>query len=267
MILTTCPAEYVRVPFANDNLLAIPKTNRDDPSKSESIPASLDLDYLLASSIFATGWAALDLAGFQPGDSVAVFGAGPVGLMAVYSAIRRGASRVFLLDDNRQRLSVAGGLGAMPIDLTKSDPITKVLREEPEGVVRTVDCIGIEAASQQQQEEDKVLQNMIAITKTTGGIGRVGTFKGSNSSSPSAWQLILPTFQIVFSSFLRKGAQVRTGAIDSALIAPKLIEMVSAGKAKPSFIVSSTISVEEAPQFYERVSRHLETKAVIKFSS
>jgi threonine dehydrogenase-like Zn-dependent dehydrogenase len=95
----------------------------------------------------------------------------------------------------------------------------------------------------------------------------VGTFKASNSSSSSAWQLILPTFQIAFSGFLRKGAQVRTGAIDSTLIAPKLIEMVSTGKAKPSFIVSSIISLEEAPQFYERASRHLETKVVIKFSS
>lgn len=266
MVLTNCPAEYVRVPFANDNLFAIPQTNRDDPSKSESTPASLDLDYLLASSIFATGWAALDLAGFQPGDSVAVFGAGPVGLMAVYSAILRGASRVFLIDDNRQRLSVADGLGAMPIDLTHSDPITKILRQEPEGVVRSVDCVGIEAASLLQQEEDKVLENMTGITKAAGGIGRVGTFKGSNSSSPSAWQLLLPTFQIAFSGFLRKGAQVRTGAIDSTSIAPKLIEMISAGKAKPSFIVSSIIGVEEAPQFYERASRHLETKVVIKFS-
>ncbi|KAJ5454110.1 GroES-like protein [Penicillium daleae] len=251
-LTTGCQAEYVRVPFANDNLFPIPQATDEAPSKSTL--ANPDLDYLLASSIFATGWGALDLAGYQPGDSVAVFGAGPIGLMAVYSAMLRGASRVFLVDGDRRRLSVAEGLGAMPIDLTHSDPITKILRQESDGVLRSVDCVGTEAAHQLQLRDDKVLENMTAITKIGGGIGRVGTFKATGDAlSTSPWHFLFPTFQ--------------SGAIDSTLVAPQLIEMISQGKAKPSFIVSSIISVDEAPQFYERASQHLETKVVIKFSS
>jgi threonine dehydrogenase-like Zn-dependent dehydrogenase len=251
------------VPFANDNLYPIPQNDADSLKSSVT---DLDLDYLLATGIFATGWGALDLSGFQPGDSVAIFGAGPIGLMAVYSAILRGASRVFLIDGDRQRLSIAEGLGAMPIDLTHSEPISKILRQEPDGVFRSVDCVGIEAATKLHRTEDKVLQNMTAITKDGGGIGRVGTFKTtSNSSSTSPWQFLLPNFQLAVSGLFKKDPQVRSGVIDSALIAPKLIEMISKGKARPSFIVSSIIDVNEAPQFYERASQHLETKVVIRF--
>ncbi|OKP08326.1 S-(hydroxymethyl)glutathione dehydrogenase [Penicillium subrubescens] len=262
-LTTGCQAGYVRVPFANDNLYPIPQNDADSLKSSVT---DLDLDYLLATGIFATGWGALDLSGFQPGDSVAIFGAGPIGLMAVYSAILRGASRVFLIDGDRQRLSIAEGLGAMPIDLTHSEPISKILRQEPDGVFRSVDCVGIEAATKLHRTEDKVLQNMTAITKDGGGIGRVGTFKTtSNSSSTSPWQFLLPNFQLAVSGLFKKDPQVRSGVIDSALIAPKLIEMISKGKARPSLIVSSIIDVNEAPQFYERASQHLETKVVIRF--
>ncbi|OOQ83661.1 alcohol dehydrogenase [Penicillium brasilianum] len=261
---TGCQAEYVRVPFANDNLFPIP--SQVDNGSSKSLVENIDIDYLLASSIFATGWGALDLAGYQPGDSVAIFGAGPIGLMAIYSAILRGATRIFLVDGDLQRLSIAEGLGAMPIDLRYSDPIAKILRQEPAGVLRSVDCVGIEAANKLQLREDKVLQKMTAITKVDGGIGRLGKFQ-ADSSSTSPWQFLLPTFQVAMSGFFKKGPRVRSGAIDSALIAPQLIEMISKGKAKPSFIVSSIIGLNEAPQFYERASQHLETKVVIKFPS
>jgi threonine dehydrogenase-like Zn-dependent dehydrogenase len=188
--------------------------------------------------------------------------------MAVYSAILRGATRIFLVDGDLQRLSIAEGLGAMPIDLRYSDPIAKILRQEPDGILRSVDCVGIEAANRLQLREDIVLQNMTAITRFGGGIGRLGKFQEmTDSSSTSPWHYILPTFQLAMSGFFKKGPQVRSGAIDSTLIAPQLIDMISKGKAKPSFIVSSIIGVKEAPQFYERASQHLETKVVIKFPS
>ncbi|KAJ5152742.1 uncharacterized protein N7482_009220 [Penicillium canariense] len=262
---TGCQAEYVRVPSANDNLFLVPQ-NSDAPSNPP--PQNLDYDYLLASSIFAMGWEALDLAGYQPGDSVAVFGAGPIGLMAVYSAVLRGASRVFLIDGDRQTLSVAEGLGAMPIDLVHSDPVAKILRQVPDGATRSVDCVGIEAANRLQLTEDKILQNMMEITKVGGGIGRVGTYQDpGNRSYTLRWQDLLPTFQFVMSGFFKQGPPVRSGAIDATLAAPKLMEMISKGEAKPSFILSSIIGLEEVSQFYERASQRLETKVVIKFPS
>jgi threonine dehydrogenase-like Zn-dependent dehydrogenase len=254
-------AEYIRVPLANDNLFPIPD---DGPSKSGV--TDLDLDYLLATGIFATGWGSLDLSGFQPGDSVAVFGAGPIGLMAVYAAMLRGASRVFLIDGDRRRLAIAGGLGAMPIDLTHSEPVEEILRQEPNGVLRSVDCVGVDAANKLQLTEDEVLQIMTAITRDRGGIGRVGLSKSTNNSlSSSPWQFHLLNIQLAMFGFFKKDPQIRSGAINPAQIAPKLIEMISKGKARPSFIVSSIVDVSEAPQFYERVNQHLETKVVIKF--
>ena len=175
----------------------------------------------------------------------------------VYSAILRGAPRVFFIDGNRQRLLVAEGLGAMPIDQTHSEAAARILRQESGGVLRSVDCVEIEASSRLQLREDKVLQDMTAITKIGGGIGRVGALKASDSSSTSPWQFLLPTFQFAISGSFKKGPQVRSGAIDLTLIAPKLIEMISKGKARTSFIVSSIIGVEEAPQFYERAIQHL----------
>ena len=83
-MILTMSAEFVRIPFADRSLVKL-----DDNSLG-------DKEYLPLSDIFPTGWDSLDQAGFQPGDSVAIFGAGPIGLMAAYSAIIRGASKVRL---------------------------------------------------------------------------------------------------------------------------------------------------------------------------
>lgn len=249
------------MPLANNNLFPIP-----DDGSSKSGVTDLDLDYLLATGIFATGWGALDLSGFQPGDSVAIFGAGAIGLMAVYSAMLRSASRVFLIDGDRRRLAIAEGLGAMPIDFTHSEPIEEILRQEPNGVLRSVDCVGIDASNKFRLTEDEVLQTMTDITKGGGGIGRVGLSEYmDNSLSSSPWQFHLRNIQLAMFRSFKKDPQVRSGAISSAQIAPVLIEMISKGKARPSFIVSSIVDINEAPQFYERANQHLETKVVIKF--
>ncbi|KAJ5691962.1 GroES-like protein [Penicillium macrosclerotiorum] len=263
-ILEDYPAEYVRVPFADDNLLAVPQSQHLDSTQNSS--DDIALDYLLASSVFPAGWGALDLAGYQPGDSVAVFGAGPIGLMAVYSAILQGSSRVYLLDSDRRRLSVGEGMGAMPIDFTQSDPVSRVRRQEAAGILRVVDCIGIESTIETRASlEDKILEYMMGIVAENGSIGRVAVAKPMNQSvGISIWRAFIPTFQFSLSGIFEEGPQVQSGVVDPALLAPRLIEMVSKRLARPSFIVSSLISVEETPQFYQRASRNLETKVVLK---
>jgi len=78
-----------------------------------------EYDYLFSSDIWATAWACLDWSGFQAGESVAVFGAGPVGLLCAYSAILRGASKVYLVDHNQSRLDKGATIGAIPINFTQ----------------------------------------------------------------------------------------------------------------------------------------------------
>ena len=77
-------AQYIRIPYADFNALKLP------PGKEH------EADFILLADIFPTGWHGVTLSGFQPGETIAVFGGGPVGLMAAYSAVFRGASRVFV---------------------------------------------------------------------------------------------------------------------------------------------------------------------------
>ncbi|KAK7177617.1 alcohol dehydrogenase protein, partial [Paraphaeosphaeria sporulosa] len=134
-----CQDEYVVVLYADYSLWTIPSNG--------AVNASKEVDYLLILDMFATGWTALTYAGFQAGDTVAVFGAGEVGLFCAYSAILRGASRVYVVDWIPQRLALAESIGAIPISLNGSDlsAVEQILRLEPQGPTRSVDCVGYEA--------------------------------------------------------------------------------------------------------------------------
>src|SRR5699024_5627047 len=90
------PAEYLRVPFAHYNCVPLPAGDEHES------------DFALLADIFPTGYHSTELAGVRPGDTVAVYGAGPVGLMAAYSALLKGASRVFAVDRVPGRLNLAG---------------------------------------------------------------------------------------------------------------------------------------------------------------
>ncbi|HSR23228.1 MAG TPA: alcohol dehydrogenase catalytic domain-containing protein, partial [Candidatus Eisenbacteria bacterium] len=97
-------AEYLRVPFADFNCLPLPPG------------AEHEADFAMLADIFPTGYHGCELAGVSPGESVAVYGGGPVGLMAAYSALLRGASRVFVVDRVPERLGKAEQIGAVPIN-------------------------------------------------------------------------------------------------------------------------------------------------------
>ncbi|KAL2827733.1 hypothetical protein BDW59DRAFT_179016 [Aspergillus cavernicola] len=241
-----CQAEYVRVPFADDSLIPVPVNASTDPSTL--------MDYLFVSDIFATGWTVLDFAGFQPGDTVAVFGAGPVGLLAAYSAMLRGASKVYSVDHVQARLGLAESIGAIPINFNQSDPVEQILAHEPGGVTRSVDCVGYEAVNAQGQIElGVVLRNMMDVTSDYGGIGVVGVYLGDEQTSMSMTQ------------FWRKALTMGSGIVLPLQHATELVNLIANGRASPSFIVSSTIGIEDVPEYYRRFDQHLETKVVIQF--
>ncbi|GKT61181.1 alcohol dehydrogenase protein [Colletotrichum tofieldiae] len=251
-------AEYARVPFADTNLIPIPLTH-------ETANSTIEHDYLTVSDIFATGWAGIDYSGFQPGDSVAVFGAGPVGLLSAYSAILRGASKVYVVDHVEERLELAASIGAIPINFAKNDPVAQILAREPRGVMRTVDCVGMEALDTSlEMDESVVVQQMVDVVHFGGGIGQLGVYK-SQESSPGApyGSTMSPTIPFPISTFFAKGLSFRTGAVDPKKYAPLLIDLINSGKAHPSFVISAVVGIEAVPEYYSRFNAKKETKVAI----
>lgn len=124
------------------------------------------------------GWHGIEISGFQPGDSVAVFGAGPVGLMAAYSAQLRGASKVFVVDRVPERLQAAARIGAIPINFAKADAVDQIISLNGEMVARSIDAVGYQAVGTDNSSEQPniVLENMIRVTRACGGLGIPGLY-------------------------------------------------------------------------------------------
>lgn len=124
-------AEYVRVPYADFNALVLPPGTEHEE------------DFALLADIFPTGYHGVVISGFKAGESIAVFGAGPVGLMAAYSAKLLGASDVYVVDRVPERLAKAKEIGCTPIDFTKGDAVKQIIDARGGRLVdRGVDAVG-----------------------------------------------------------------------------------------------------------------------------
>lgn len=246
--------------FADDNLIPIPLTK-------ETTNATLEQDYLTISDIFATSWTGLDFSGFEPGDTVAVFGAGPVGLLAAYSAMIRGASKVFVVDYVQARLDRAASIGAIPINFVDSSPVDQILAYEPDGVMRSVDCVGIEALNATLQHEPHILlDQMVNVTHVGGGIGQIGVYMAQDDSAGSPLgSTFSPIAQFPLSTFFGKRLRFQAGPVDPKHLAPMLVDLIHSGKASPHFIGSATINIDQVPEYYERFNNHEEIKVFIQF--
>ena len=129
-------AEYLRVPFADFNCLVLPPGEQNEA------------DYSLLADIFPTGYHGAELAGVKPGESVAVYGAGPVGLMAAYSCVIRGAAEVYSVDHVKERLDKAEEIGAIPINYDESDPVQQIKdMRDGQGTDKGIDAVGYQATS------------------------------------------------------------------------------------------------------------------------
>ena len=126
-------AEKVRVPFANVGLVKIPENVADEQA-------------ILISDIFPTGYQGADMADIKPGDTVAVFGCGPVGLFAIWSAMLLGAGRVFAVDRLEDRLEMAQSLGAEAVNFEQEDPVETLRRlTGGSGPDRIIDAVGVDS--------------------------------------------------------------------------------------------------------------------------
>jgi len=166
-------AQYLRIPYADFNALKLPPGTEHEA------------DFALLADIFPTGWHGISLSGFQPGESVAIFGAGPVGLMAAYSATLRGASKVFVVDRVPERLEAARKIGCVPVDFSKGDAVKSIIEKNGGMVDRSVDAVGYQATGEGTQEVPNiVIEQCIAVTRATGGVGVPGLYVPSDPGAP-----------------------------------------------------------------------------------
>ncbi len=267
-------AEYVRVPFADFNCLKLPGTPGD----------AWEDDFLLLSDVFPTGYHGAEMAGVQPGKSVAVFGAGPVGMLAAYSSILKGASEVYLVDHVQARLDKAKEIGAIPIDFTAGDPVEQIMEmrksnpgisrswrrgeEKMAGVMCGVDAVGYQALKTSdpgQQHAMQVMHDLIRVVNPTGRIGVVGVYlpsdPGGFDEPAKHGEYMIPLGKI-----FEKGIDLGTGQTPVKQYNMYLRDLIVAGKAKPSFIVSHHLSLAEAPSAYDKFDKRIEgyTKVILR---
>ncbi|KAL8824136.1 MAG: hypothetical protein Q9191_005274 [Dirinaria sp. TL-2023a] len=267
-------AQYLRVPFADFNALILPPGTKHESS------------FALLADIFPTGWHGLTLSHFSPGESVAVFGAGPVGLMAAYSASLRGAARVFVIDRVPERLAAADKIpGCEGIDFGKVDAVEEILKRNGGMVDRSIDCVGYQASGKEGSEvPNVVMEQCIMVTRPTGGIGVPGLYVPSDPGAvdeDSKRGMMRLSFGKLFEKKISvagderkmgekanqklQGLTIGTGQCNVKKYNRYLRDMIISGQADPSFVVSHEIAIEEAPTAYEKFDKRIEgyTKVLI----
>jgi threonine dehydrogenase-like Zn-dependent dehydrogenase len=248
-------AECLRVPFADFNCLLLPP----DAEEKEN-------DYVMLSDILPTGYHATVLAGVEAGDSVVIYGAGPVGLMATLSANLKGASKVMVVDSHPDRLKLAEKLGAIPIDDSDGHSVERVLElTGGEGADRGCECVGYQCSCKGHEVPNLTMNNLVKAVRPTGGIGVVGVFIAEDPGSPDD---LMKKGQLAFDfgQFWMKGQYMATGQANVKAYNRQLRDLISAGKVKPSQIISHELPLEKAPQGYENFDERKAgwTKVVLK---
>lgn len=249
-------AEYLRVPFADFNALKLPPG------------AEHERDFVLLADIFPTGYHAAMLARVEPGETVAIFGAGPVGLLAAYSSLLRGAAHVYVVDKIPERLAKAKEIGAIPIDMTKGDPVQQIRdQRHGDGVAKGIDAVGYEAVEPgkgHKEEPTTVLRELVELVNPTGILSIIGVYvpqdPGAVNENARKGELLLP-----FGKMWEKGLQIGMGQAPVKRYNRYLRDLILAGRARPSFIVSHELPLEQAPMAYDKFDKRIEgyTKVVL----
>src|SRR5262249_51229956 len=155
---------------------------------------------------------ATELAGLKPGESIVIYGCGPVGLMAAHSAIIKGASEVIIVDRHPDRLRLAELLGATAVDDSKGSPVERILDlTDGEGADRGCECVGYQCHDPAGHEVPNMTMNaLVDSVRPSGGIGVVGVF---TEEDPGSKDKLAQHGQITFNlgKFFTKGLFMGTG--------------------------------------------------------
>lgn len=248
-------AEYLRVPFADYNCTKLPPGNE------------LETDFVLLADIFPTGYHGCELARVSPGESVAVYGGGPVGQMAAYSAVLRGASKVFVVDRIPERLQKAQQIGAIPINFEDSDPVEQIKAQtDGEGSDKGVDAVGYQAQTRESRREEPavVLNSLVQTVRATGALGVPGLYVPADPGAPDEHAkhgMLL----VAVGKLFEKGLRMGTGQTNVKRYIDNLRDLIIEGRARPSFVVSHELPLEQAPEAYEKFDKRVEgyTKVIL----
>ena len=254
-------AEYLQVPFADFNCLPLPQGTDHEA------------DFSLLADIFPTGYHGSELAGVRSGESVAVFGAGPVGLMAAYSCVIKGAAEVYSIDHVKERLDAAEGIGAIPINYDVADSVQQIKdRRGGNGVDKAIDAVGYQATSpgssaaggEQDEVPNIVLNQLIDVTNPTGALGIPGLYVPSDPGGVDE-NAKRGALLINFGRLFEKGLRLGTGQCNVKQYNAYLRDLIIAGRAKPSFVVSHEVPLEQAPDAYQKFDKRVEgyTKVIL----
>ena len=236
-------AQYVRVPFADVG-----------PLKIESDIA--DEKVLFLSDIFPTGYMGADNCNIEPGDTVAVWGCGPVGLFAIASAYMLGAGKVIAIDRFPERLKLARDYcGATTIDYTEDGVIVvEALRDLTGGMGpdSCIDAVGMEAHSNTAiGAYDKVKQALMMETDRPFVLRQAiqAVRKGGTLSIPGVYGGVLD--KVNFGAAFGKGIHMNMGQTHMHKYMKPLLKLVEDGKIDPSFLISHRIGIEQVPNMYK----------------
>ncbi|HZZ63665.1 MAG TPA: glutathione-independent formaldehyde dehydrogenase [Roseiarcus sp.] len=249
-------AELLRVPYADFNCLVLPPDAKEKQN-----------DYVMLADIWPTGWHATELAQVQTGESVVIYGSGPVGLFAAYSAIIKGASEVMVVDRHRDRLQLAEKIGAVPIDDSREDPVDRVMQlTGGEGADKGCECVGWQAHDPAGREvPNDTMNKLVKSVRPTGRLGVVGVFVPQD---PKPADPLMKNGQVAFDIglFFHKGLQMGSGQTPVKAYNRKLCRLIAKGKAKPSFLVSHELPLHGAPDAYRHFDAREDgwTKVVLK---
>lgn len=236
-------AEYLRVPYADVG-----------PVKIESgLP---DEKVLFLSDIFPTGWMAAENAEIEPGDTVAVWGCGPVAQMCIQSAWMLGAGRVIAIDRVPERLEMARTHGrAETINFAEVDEVYDALNEitQGRGPDRCIDAVGCEAHETGGVDAvlDKVKATVMLATDRAHAL-RQALYccrKGGTVSVPGVYVGMIDKFP--FGGTMNKGLTIKTGQTHTQRYMRPLLEKIEAGAIDPSFVITHRRPLEEGPALYK----------------
>ncbi len=233
-------AEYVRVPFADTTHVKVPDSLSDE-------------QVLFLGDIFPTGWQAAVQCDIEPTDTVAIWGAGPVGQFCVRSAVLLGAEQVVVIDNVPERLAMAEAGGAIVIDFDEESVLARLQElTRGKGPEKCIDAVGLEShvprsldsvydrfkqAMMLENDRAHVLREMIYVCRPGGILSIPGVYGGLIDKVPMG-------------PLMNKGLTVRTGQTHVKRWTDELLGLIDEGQIDPSFVVTHSAGLEQGPDMY-----------------
>jgi threonine dehydrogenase-like Zn-dependent dehydrogenase len=234
-------AEYLRVPYADVGPIKVPDGLTDEQA-------------LFLSDIFPTGYMAAEFCNIQPGETVAIWGCGPVGQMAIRSAYMLGAARVIAVDSVAERLALAAASGALTLNYLETDIYDEIMQlTGGRGADACIDAVGTEAdpaaswdsridrikvATFMGTDRPHVLRQAIHCCRNFGTVSIVGVYGGFLDKIPMG-------------SAINRGLTLRMAQTPVQRYLPMLMDRVLKGEIDPSFVITHRATLEEGPGLYE----------------